>query len=100
MGDGTVDRIKSWQAAHGLTADGIWGEQCWLAALGLKEKEQPAPTPAPVYAYTVDDALIALQVSVGMTEVSDEEKTRLDLDGDGKLTGNDARLILYKAVNM
>ena len=100
VGDGTVDRIKSWQAAHGLTADGIWGEQCWLTALELKEKEQPAPTPTPVYTYTVDDALIALQVSVDITDVSDEDKKRLDIDGDGKLTANDARLILYKAVNM
>lgn len=97
VGDGTVDRIKSWQAAHGLTADGIWGEQCWLTALGLKKKEQPASTPTPVYTYTVDDALIALQVSVGITDVSDEEKRRLDIDGDGKLTENDARLILYRA---
>lgn len=97
VGDGTVSKIKSWQAAHGLTADGIWGEQCWLTALGIKEKEQPAPAPALVYAYTVDDALIALQVSVGIADVCDEEKKRLDLDGDGKLTENDARLILYWA---
>ena len=92
VGNGTVDRIKSWQAAHGLTVDGIWGEQCWLTTLGLT-----APAPAPVYTYTVDDALIALQVSIGMTDVSDEEKKRLDIDGDGKLTANDARLILYRA---
>lgn len=97
VGDGTVNKVKNWQATHGLTADGIWGEQCWLTALGLKKKEQPAPTPAPVYAYTVDDALIALQASVGMTDVCDEEKKRLDIDGDGKLTANDARLILYRA---
>ena len=97
VGNGTVDRIKSWQTAHGLTADGIWGEQCWLTALGLKKKEQPAPAPTPIYTYTVDDALIALQDSVGMTEVSDKEKKRLDIDGDGKLTANDARLILYRA---
>lgn len=102
VGDSTVNKIKNWQAAHGLTADGIWGEQCWLTALGLKEKEQPAskPTPTPTPTYTQKDALTALQVWAGLVKVSDEEMKRLDMDGDGKLTANDARLILYKAVNM
>lgn len=96
VGDGTVNKIKNWQAAHGLTADGIWGEQCWLTALGLEEKEQPASKPT----YTPKDALTALQVSVGLTKVSNEEKKRLDVDGDGKVTANDARLILCKSLGI
>ena len=29
FGTGTLNGIKSFQSAYGLTPDGIWGRQCW-----------------------------------------------------------------------
>ena len=29
FGTGTLNGIKSFQSAYGLTQDGIWGRQCW-----------------------------------------------------------------------
>lgn len=103
VGDGTVDRIKSWQAAHGLTADGIWGEQCWLEALGMRQKDRPSPAPSPKpqpepVSYTASDALTALQASVGKIKLTDEQKKKLDIDGDGKVTVSDSLRILQAAV--
>ena len=103
VGDGTINIIKDWQSAHGLTADGVWGEQCWLEALGLKQKDRPSPAPSPKpqpepVSYTASDALTALQASVGKIKLTDEQKKKLDIDGDGKVTVSDSLKILQAAV--
>ena len=105
FGNGTTEKIKTWQRIHGLTEDGIWGEQCWLEALGMRKVEQPAPTPAPQpepnIEYSVNDALRVLQAAVNIiTNLTDEEKKKLDIDNDGKLTPSDALKILQTAVGL
>lgn len=50
------------------------------------------------YNYTAADAGNALQASVGLKTLSDKEKNRYDIDGDGKVTAVDARLILRRSV--
>ncbi len=48
--------------------------------------------------YTADDSLRALQISVGKLENNDMYQWRYDLDWDGKITANDALLVLQRAV--
>lgn len=111
FGNSTTEKIKTWQRIHGLTEDGIWGEQCWLEALGMRKVEQPKPVPTPpipqpqpeptVEEYTAGDALKALQAAVNIiTNLTDEEKKKLDIDNDGKLTASDALKILQAAVGL
>ena len=95
FGKSTTEKVKQWQKNHGLTVDGIWGEQCWLEALGMRKREETAPVEVK---YSAADALKALQASVGMIDLSEEEIKRLDCDGDGKVTAADALIILQKAV--
>ena len=97
FGNSTAEKVKAWQKNHGLTVDGVWGEECWLEALGLRKAEQPAPTPETVN-YTLNDALIALQAAVGKVELTDEQSKRLDADGDGRVTVKDVLVILQTAV--
>ena len=103
IGNNAIAKIKEWQSAHGLTVDGVWGEQCWLEALGMRKVETPNPTPQPKpqpkpIEYTVSDALTALQAAVGKVVLTDEQKKKLDADGDGKVTVNDALCIMQKSV--
>lgn len=35
-GPKTKEAVAAWQAAHGLTVDGKWGEQCWTYAIGTR----------------------------------------------------------------
>ena len=35
-GPKTKEAVAAWQAAHGLTVDGKWGEQCWTYAIGAR----------------------------------------------------------------
>ena len=108
VGNGTIEKIKIWQRIHGLTEDGVWGEQCWLEALGMRKVEQPEPVPTPPIpqpqpepvSYTASDALTALQASVGKIKLTDEQKKKLDIDGDGKVTASDALKILQDAVGL
>lgn len=108
VGNSTIEKIKTWQRIHGLTEDGVWGEQCWLEALGMRKVEQPEPVPTPPIpqpqpepvSYTASDALTALQASVGKIKLTDEQKKKLDIDGDGKVTASDALKILQDAVGL
>ena len=65
----------------------------------------PAPTPDPtpdsepvIIKYTAQDALKAIRAAVGKDTLTDEETKRLDADGDGRVTANDALLILKNSV--
>lgn len=63
----------------------------------------PDPKPTPdndpvIIKYTAEDALKALRAAVGKDQLSDEEAKRLDADGDGRVTANDALLILKNSV--
>ena len=59
----------------------------------------PTPDPEPVIIkYTAQDALKALNAAVGKYTPTDEEAKRLDADGDGKVTANDALFILKNSV--
>lgn len=44
FGPKTEEAVKAWQAANGLTADGIIGDATWNKIMGVTA---PAPTPAP-----------------------------------------------------
>ena len=60
------------------------------------EVGQPVPPVVPpTKPWTTADALQALQMSVKLLT----EDNRLDLDKDGQVTSNDARLILQQALN-
>ena len=50
--------------------------------------------------YTVSDARAALRASIGLEELSPGEEKRLDINGDGKITAVDARLILREATGL
>lgn len=98
FGKSTTEKVKQWQKSHSLTVDGVWGESCWLKALGMDKKEEPTPTPEAPKRLTVVDALKVLQASVGQVELSADEINRLDCDGDGKLTVTDALIILQETI--
>lgn len=106
LGNSTAQKIEAWQSAHGLTVDGIWGEQCWLEALGLNNKEHVSdPTPTYVKGdidmdgkITVADALEIIHAAVNKIVLNDEEKVRADFDENGKVDLLDALKVLQKAV--
>ena len=47
---------------------------------------------------TADDALLALQASVGKYELTEDQFKAADVDGNGEITANDALLILQYSV--
>ncbi len=48
FGPKTEAAVKEWQAAHGLTADGIVGDGTWAKMFGAGDAPAQAPAPAPV----------------------------------------------------
>lgn len=59
---------------------------------------QPKPPTAKPSKYNVMDAIRAMQAVVGKVQLSAEEAKHLDANGDGKITVQDAILILQKIV--
>lgn len=60
---------------------------------------------APVHAslresFSVADALTALQASMGLITLSEEQASRLDIDNDGEVTLTDALMILRLSMNL
>lgn len=49
---------------------------------------------------SADDARIALRASVGLTQLSEEEKIFADMNRDGKISADDARTILRISVGL
>ena len=49
---------------------------------------------------TADDARTVLRASVGLTQLSDEEKIFADMNRDGRITADDARTILRISVDL
>lgn len=49
---------------------------------------------------TADDARTVLRASVGLTQLSDEEKIFADMNRDGRITADDARTILRISVGL
>lgn len=52
------------------------------------------------YSYAAWDARAALRIAVGLETATDIERTRYDIDGDGKITAADARLISRRSVGL
>lgn len=62
IGTGTVEKIKAWQAAHGLTADGKVGPAT-KRAMGLSGKGEPvAPVPDPPSTVPATAAPLTIEV--------------------------------------
>lgn len=72
------------QALTAATVDGL------LTILGPKPEDKPPEIPV----FTALDALQALKMSVKLLP----ENLKVDIDADGRVTSNDARLILKKVV--
>ena len=51
-------------------------------------------------AISSSDALIDLQITVGIIDPSEEMQMLGDVDGDGKISSNDALLILQRTVGI
>lgn len=80
--------VKNNALAYKETIEGA-GFECIIVEVKTDEEK-----------YTAADARLALRASVGLEELTEEQKKKYDIDGDGKVTASDAREITNKSVGL
>lgn len=88
----TKEAVRAFQAARGLTVDGIAGPNTF-AALGVDYGDLNGDGEI-----GADDALAVLQAVVGKKKLTKNQTAAADMNGDGKIGADDANEMLKRAV--